>query len=123
MAGTGAAAAVAASELKSCPNALLVVQGGLPRDGGGGLDTMLWGRQVDPSSIISRDMGHLTGMATATASAKDISTPGAVHNGDRAPSSLLVGGAGRLCTCCTGKASVSAAAVAIRGWRPLGPPC
>jgi hypothetical protein len=75
-------------------DALLVAQGGLPGDGGGGLDTMLWGRQVDLLSIISRDMGHLTTMPTATASTKDAITPGAVKDGDRAPL-LLLGGRGR----------------------------
>ncbi len=94
-----AAAAMAALVLKSCPNALLIAQGGSPGDGGGGLDTMLWGRQVDLSSIISRDMGRLTAMAAATASAKDASTPGAVYNGAGDPPSSSGGGGreGRVC--------------------------
>jgi hypothetical protein len=53
---------------------------------------MLWGRQVDLSTIISRDMGCLTAMAAATASAKDASAPGAVDDGAGAPSSLSGGG-------------------------------
>jgi hypothetical protein len=53
---------------------------------------MLWGRQVDLPSIISRDMGCLTAMAAATESAKDASALGAVDDGAGAPSSSLVGG-------------------------------
>jgi hypothetical protein len=85
-----------ASDLKSRLNALLVVQGGSPGDGGGGLDAILWVRQVDLSSVISSNMGRLAVMAAATASAKDASAPGAVDNGAGALSSLSGGGGGKV---------------------------
>jgi hypothetical protein len=70
------------------------MQGGSPGDGmGGGLDAMLWGRQVELSSIISRDMGRLAGMAT-DAYAKDTSTPDAVDDRAGAPSLSLGRGGG-----------------------------
>ncbi len=93
-AGTAAAAAMAAPELKSCLDALLVSHGRSPGNGGGGLDTMLWKRQVDQSSVISRDMGHLAAMAPTTASAKDASAPGAAD--DRAGSVIVGGGDGNV---------------------------
>jgi hypothetical protein len=96
MAGTAAAVAMVVLELKSRPDALLIAQGGLPGDGGGGLDTMLWGRQVDLSSIISRDMGCLTAMAATTASAKDASAPGTDNDGAGALSSSLGGGGAKV---------------------------
>ena len=49
---------------------------------------------MDLLSIISRDMGHLPTMPTATASTKDAIAPGAVKDGDGAPL-LLSGGGGR----------------------------
>ena len=93
--GAVSSSRAAASELKMRIDALIVARGGSPEGEGGGLDAMLRGRQVDLSSVISRDVERLSA-AMVVADASDASSGGKVVDGAGTSSSSSSGGGGRV---------------------------